>query len=181
MRLVALTIPLLTLLGCKAAAPVDAGPAAAEARAQAALAPFKASLKEALVGALKEGPEKAVEVCASTAPALAKTASKDGVTVGRTSRKLRNPDNAPKAWLGPVLAELEQAPKGSDAKKTVALGGGRYGYAEAIWIQAPCLTCHGASVSPSVKAALARYPTDAATGYALGELRGVFYAEIDPR
>ncbi len=181
MRLAVATVSLSVLLGCKAAAPVDAGPAAAEERARAVLAPFKASLKEALLGALKDGPEKAVEVCASAAPSLARSAAKDGVTVGRTSSKLRNPDNAPKAWLGPVLAEFEKAPSGSETKKTVPLGGGRYGYAEAIWIQAPCLACHGAAVAPSVKAALSRYPKDAATGYALGELRGVFYAEIEPR
>lgn len=171
-------VALLAVVGCRSG---DAGPADAEARARAALAPFKASLKEALTTALAEGPEKAVEVCAAKAPALAKAASKDGVVVGRTSSRLRNPANAAPAWVVPLLTELAGDKSGTEAKRTVALGGGRYGYAEAIWIQPPCLACHGATVAPGVASALARYPADQAKGYALGELRGVFYAEIAPR
>lgn len=173
-----LVLGTLALGACRSS---DAGPAAAETRARAALAPFKASLKEALTSALAEGPEKAVEACAQKAPALAQAASKDGVVVGRTSTRLRNPANAAPAWVVPLLAELATEKSGSEAKRTVALGGGRYGYAEAIWIQPPCLACHGTAVAPTVASALSRYPTDQAKGYALGELRGVFYAEISPR
>lgn len=174
----ALLFTLVSVASCRTG---DRGPADAEARARAVLGPFKASLKEALTTALAEGPEKAVEACAAKAPALAKAASKDGVTVGRTSTRLRNPANAAPAWVVPLLAELATEKSGTEAKRTVALGGGRYGYAEAIWIQPPCLGCHGATVAPGVASALARYPDDQAKGYALGELRGVFYAEIAPR
>ena len=38
-----------------------------------------------------------------------------------------------------------------------------------------CLTCHGAQLSPAVKAALAKdYPGDQATGFKAGDLRGAF-------
>ena len=56
---------------------------------------------------------------------------------------------------------------------------GRIAYAEPLVIQPVCLTCHGAEVGPEIKAAIAeRYPQDQATGYKLGELRGVIWAEL---
>ncbi len=56
---------------------------------------------------------------------------------------------------------------------------GGYGYAEPIWVQAPCLQCHGEHVAPSVDAAIrARYPADVARGFREGDFRGVFFAEV---
>ena len=44
-----------------------------------------------------------------------------------------------------------------------------------------CVTCHGESLAPDVQERLAeRYPTDRATGYRVGDLRGVFWAELPP-
>jgi hypothetical protein len=59
---------------------------------------------------------------------------------------------------------------------------GRTAYAEPIVIQDLCLACHGAEVAPDVKAALAeKYPTDAATGYVVGDLRGLAWVELPAR
>jgi hypothetical protein len=45
-------------------------------------------------------------------------------------------------------------------------------------IDGVCLTCHG-SVGSDVAAALReRYPDDRATGYALGDFRGIAWAEV---
>lgn len=163
---------------CGPAGPTDAETAA---RAQAAIAPFKKSLKEALMAELARSPVSAIDVCAEKAPALAKEASKDGVRVGRSSTKLRNQSNAPQAWLVPVMEELSKAPSGSAASRVVDLGGGKRGYAEAIWLDAPCLLCHGAAIAPEVEAKIAeRYPQDAARGFQAGDFRGVFWAELDP-
>ena len=66
-----------------------------------------------------------------------------------------------------------------DAHLTVELAGGGLGYVEPIRIKPPCLACHGASLAPATADELAeRYPEDQATGYKLGELRGLFWAEV---
>ncbi len=47
-----------------------------------------------------------------------------------------------------------------------------------------CVTCHGPTdaLAPDVKQVLAtRYPGDQATGYALGDLRGIAWAELPAR
>jgi hypothetical protein len=168
---------LLALFACGPKGPSDAETAA---RAQAAIGPFKKSLKNALLAELAKSPASAIDVCAETAPALAREASKEGVRVGRASAKLRNPANAPPGWLAPVMAELSRAPSGTAASRVVDLGDGRRGYAEAIWLEAPCLLCHGAEIVPEVQAKITeRYPQDAARGFQVGDFRGVFWAEID--
>lgn len=149
-------------------------------RARSVLGPFKKQLKETLVSTMKQSPEAAIDVCAKVAPELAQAASKDGVVVGRTSARLRNPANAPAAWVVPLLAELAKEKPGSDAWRVVELPGGKKGYAEALWTQEPCLACHGEAIAPGVDAKLkAAYPKDAARGFKLDELRGVAWAEIE--
>ncbi len=154
--------------------------AAVVARAQAALGPFKSGLKAELAQALAKGPEAAIDVCAERAPALARESSKDGVRVGRSAIKLRNPANAPPAWLVPVMDDLSKAPSGSNEHRVVSLPGGGSGYAEPIWVGPQCLGCHGESIAPALDAKIReRYPSDAARGFRQGDFRGVFYAELD--
>jgi hypothetical protein len=170
--------PWLALGSCSKPRPRD--DAAVVARAQAALGPFKTALKTELTQALAKGPEAAIDVCAERAPALARENSKDGVLVGRSALKLRNPANAPPAWLAPVMDDLSKTPSGSSEHRVVSLPGGRSGYAEPIWIQPPCLVCHGEHIAPALEAKLReRYPSDAARGFRVGDFRGVFYAELD--
>ena len=156
--------------------------AEATGKAQAAIGPFKKKLKAALMSAISEGgPVAAVDVCHEVAPKLAAEASSAKVTVGRSSHRLRNPDNAPADWLTPVLKELEGLEQPAGATRTVALGEGRYGYVEAIVTGPPCLLCHGDNVAPEVEATIAaHYPKDEATGFSPGALRGVFWAEVQP-
>lgn len=171
----------LSALSCQKRPPPETD-AQVEARARAAIGPFKVSLKGALEKALAESVGSAIDTCSKRAPELAKEHSKGGVTVGRSALKLRNAKNAPPPWLGPVMDRLSKAKSGTDAHEVVTLEGGRRGYAEAIWIAPPCLTCHGESLAPEVTAALdARYPGDAARGFHPGEFRGVFWAELDAR
>ena len=132
------------------------------------LAPFKLELKNALVGGMQNGPATAIEVCSDKAPEIAASLSVDGVAMGRSSHKLRNPDNAPPAWL-----EL------SDKPVVVDLGNGRHGYAEPIFAQPLCLTCHGEELAPDIAVQIeALYPDDQATGFSEGDLRGVFWVEF---
>ncbi|MFO0594078.1 MAG: DUF3365 domain-containing protein [Myxococcaceae bacterium] len=162
------------------APPGDAGnTSAASEPGRVAVAPFKRALKDALVEALARSPEAAIDVCAKKAPELARTHSHDGVRVGRTSTRLRSSANAAPPWVAPLLTQLSTASAGSDASATVSLPDGRRGYAEAIWVQPMCLTCHGKSLTEPVRTALAtKYPADAAQGYEAGEFRGVFWAEL---
>ena len=54
-----------------------------------------------------------------------------------------------------------------------------FAYAEPLMIDGVCLTCHGGSVTGDVAAVLRElYPEDRATGYALGEFRGIAWAEV---
>ena len=134
----------------------------------------------AAVAELEKSTASAVDVCSKKAPELAREASKNGVRVGRSSHRLRNPENAPAAWLIPVMEELSRVPAEAPGSRVVDLGGNKRGYAEAIRMDAPCLLCHGANVAPEVEAKIAtRYPDDAARGFELGDFRGVFWVELE--
>ena len=149
-------------------------PAAATEPAEA-LVPFKQALRSALMEGLAEGPVAAVDTCHVVAPGLPETAVPEDIEVGRASDRLRNPENAPPAWVAPHLEAMLADPSGA-VPMTVPLEGERVGYLEPIRVQAPCLTCHGEALAPEVAAAIdARYPEDEARGYALDELRGVFW------
>jgi hypothetical protein len=160
-----------------------AEPAAVEtvdpaARGAELLAPFKSDLKDALMAGMKEGPVAAIGVCSELAPGIAASLSVDGVKMGRSSHKLRNPDNAPPAWLAPII---ESYASGDDelSPRTVALSHGRTGYAEPIIVQPVCLTCHGSELAVGIAEQVAAlYPEDQATGFSAGDFRGVFWVEF---
>lgn len=172
-------VALVLLLGAGCRGEDRSDLAAGETRAKAALAPFKASLQSALLGALADGgPDRAIDVCATEAPRLADAAAKDGLRLGRTASRLRNPENRPPPWVAPLLDELAKSPA-EGAHRTVALPGGRAGYVEAIVMKPLCGTCHGESVAPELRSRISsRYPRDEATGFREGDLRGVFWVEV---
>jgi hypothetical protein len=61
----------------------------------------------------------------------------------------------------------------------VALGGGRHGYVEPIVMQPLCVTCHGEEIAEPLRQRIAElYPEDRATGFRVGELRGLFWVEL---
>lgn len=163
----------LLIVGCtEAPAPVDKA-----ARGAELLAPFKADLKTALLQGMESGPADAVTVCRDRAPQIAAALSVDGVSMGRSSHRLRNPVNAPQDWLAPIVAGFADGTFGL-APQVVDIGDGRTGYVEPIVLQPLCLTCHGTEVQPELAARIAElYPDDAATGFAAGDVRGVFWVE----
>ena len=64
---------------------------------------------------------------------------------------------------------------------TADLADGALGYVEPIRIEALCLNCHGETLTEPVQARLAElYPEDRATGFADGDLRGLFWAVVPP-
>ena len=156
------------------------GTAVAEDTPQGAeiLAPFKMQLKQALLAGLAQGPSEAIGACKLRAPEIAAALSVDGVVMGRSSHRLRNPANAAPEWVSPVLqAYVDDA--ADRAPRTVELAGERVGYVEPIMTQAVCLTCHGDVQDPSLAERIAgEYPDDQATGFELDEFRGVFWVSF---
>lgn len=135
-----------------------------------------------LTKALNEGgPVEAVKVCREVAQPLTDEAGKEvGFAVGRTSHKLRNPASAPRDWLK-LLVEDSAGKKGSDVKPMVFDLGDRVGVASPIVAIEMCLQCHGTDeqLKTEVKQILAeQYPDDKARGFASGDLRGWFWAEL---
>ena len=160
------------LAGCTQPTP---DPADVADRGAALLAPFKADLKSALIDGMQEGPAAAIAVCREEAPAIAERLSVDGVRMGRSSHRLRNPDNAPPEWLRGAL-DGYVAQDGELAPQVIDFGGGRNAYVEPIVMQPLCLTCHGEALQPDIAASLQeKYPQDQATGFAEGDFRGVFW------
>lgn len=152
-------------------------------RGKQAVGALKKRLVERLTAAIGEGAPQAIAVCSAEAPAIAAELSKDGVEVGRATRRPRNPANAVAGWQDDALADFEaRVARGEPldgASFVRRLPDGRTGYAEPLVIQPLCTTCHGAALTPEVAAALAeRYPHDQATGYAVGDLRGIAWAEL---
>ncbi|VAX09123.1 Cytochrome c family protein [hydrothermal vent metagenome] len=177
---------LLTLFCCILATPAGARNLDQHANeSRAAVKEFMGSLKGQLKAALKEGgPVKALNVCNTSAPAIAMVQSKKhGWKIGRTSLKLRNPDNAPDAWEKAVLEKFEaRKTAGEDPKKIehyeVVTQDGKqlFRYMKAIpTAEKPCLACHGEKIQPKVLETLDKlYPQDQARGFKAGDIRGAF-------
>lgn len=174
---VALAATAGALLSC--AADESRVPQDAVARAREALAPFKRELSAALTTALREGgPEEAIRVCRLEAPRIAAAASVDGVEIGRTSHRLRNPENAPPPWTEPFLAEFRADPSDTTSR-AVRLDAEHVGYVEPIRAKPLCLTCHGTEIAAPVRERLLElYPEDRAIGFRENDFRGLFWVEL---
>ena len=141
-----------------------------------------------LMGRLKTamatgGPTKAIQTCKLAAPEVAsKLSSKHKWQIGRTSLKIRNPENAPDAWEEKVLKDFENR-----KQKGEAIGSLEYAetqesnetqefrYMKVIPTTGLCLTCHGTKITESVKASLVElYPKDKAIAFSAGDIRGAF-------
>lgn len=139
---------------------------------------FGVQLKAALQTAIATGgPVEAIGVCKDQAPQIAAQLSRQsGARVGRTSRRFRNPGNAPEPWQIAMLEgfEAEMTAENPSPERIERHADG-IRYMKAISMQPVCLVCHGEALSDDVSTALAEhYPHDRARGYALGDLRGAF-------
>jgi hypothetical protein len=155
----------------------EQGVAASQARGAQLLAPFKRQLQGALKAGLQQGMVEAIAACQLQAPAIAASLSVDGVRVGRSSHRLRNPNNVAPDWVAPILDTYVASAAGR-TPRSVALSDNRTGYIEPILLQPLCTTCHGTEIATPVAAEIrARYPDDEAVGFEVGYLRGVFWVE----
>jgi hypothetical protein len=165
------------------ATPVDINERARQARelVQSFRDKFKAVLHASL---------KADGVAGSVAPyqsfaadILTTLAEESQFEIGRTSTRLRNPENAPDPWeqvgLEKFAADLKAGADPMTLERfeiiTTREGQNLFRYMRPIVMRESCLGCHGTELKADVKAEIAKlYPDDKATGYALGEFRGAF-------
>lgn len=141
------------------------------------LLPFKHNLQQALLNGMSQGPDVAIDTCNIQAPEIADTLSRNGVLLGRASDRLRNADNKSPDWVKSILAAYSDSPL-ERQPKNVALSNSRSGYVEPIMVQPVCLTYHGKNISFDLQNQIQElYPTDQATDYEIGDLRGVFWVE----
>ncbi|MEZ5525778.1 MAG: DUF3365 domain-containing protein [Pseudomonadales bacterium] len=140
---------------------------------------FAKELKTALQQGVKAGGfANAIEVCNTEAPAIAEKHSQGAWQIGRTSLRLRNPQNAPDDWELSVLRSFETrraAGEPVEQLEVFAEQDGEFRYMKAIPAGGLCLSCHGASLTPAVAQKLDRlYPQDQAINYRAGDIRGAF-------
>jgi len=152
------------------------------ARADEAMLTLQTRLIEALTSELDQsGPIGAIHVCRDSAPAITNEVSSDvGVTVARTSHRLRNPDNAPPEWARAIVEQGADT-KAEEASQHVVDLGDRIGVIRPIGTLGMCTTCHGAEaeMEPELVERIAEsYPNDEATGFEVGDLRGWMWAEV---
>jgi hypothetical protein len=147
-------------------------------QAQALVANFKSTLKAALMEGLADGPVQAIGACSIQAPELIAELSVDGIRIGRTSKQLRNPKNAPAEWLVPLLEEYEGSTPGTESQ-AVRIDATTIGYVDPLYVGKPCLTCHGTAIPQAVEDEIVRlYPEDQAVDLAEGSFRGLVWVEI---
>ena len=141
------------------------------------LMPLKKNLKQALMAGMQEGPVHAIGACKEQAPEITNALAVEGIQIGRTSHRLRNPENTAPEWAEIALKtylndEADRAPR------VVSLANNREGYIEPITIKPLFLACHGSDLAPDVAEQIqAIYPEDEATGFELDDLRGVYWVE----
>ena len=124
------------------------------------------------------GGAEGIVVCRDKAPAIAAHVSDQfGLAIGRTSHRLRNPNNAAPPWAERYVADMLTEP--------VFLAGpsGELGALLPIRLKAECQMCHGPAdqIDDEILTAIHEiYPSDQAVGFVEGDLRGWFWVEAPP-
>ena len=133
----------------------------------------------------KGGPADALSFCSMNAADLTAKVDRelgDKVSIKRVTLKPRNPANEATGDEKEVLQALDilnrnhvRLPRHLIEKTEEG-----YKYYKPLRItKKVCLKCHGTDIDPKLKAEIAkRYPTDKATGYKMGDLRGAIVVTI---
>ncbi len=153
--------------------------------AEKAITQLGQELRKKLVEAMgTSSPAGAIDVCSREAPAIASRIERElGVTIKRTSLKVRNPRNAPDAAETALLETLEAARKAGRPipAGVVPFPADPHRFYKTITVEKVCLTCHGdtATMNEQVRRALAAtYQDDKATGYREGDFRGIISVTV---
>ncbi len=147
-----------------------------------------ASLSGRLKAAMKQGgPIYAIQFCNMQALPLTDSLSKAfQVKIKRTSLRLRNEQNTPDSLELYMLGLYEQIEKMRKplVSKAMITHDQRLRYFAPIQLKPQCLQCHGTvgrEVADSVYAVIKeKYPNDKATGFQVGQLRGMWSLDFGP-
>lgn len=145
---------------------------------QAAFKTLSSNLQQAIK---KGGVENALEFCSVEAMPLTDSLSTHyGIELRRASHRPRNPSNrADSLELVSIRKYLEQIQSENELKPSVYASGQDISYHAPIRIPGKlCLNCHGQPskdiTNSDLKIIQELYPEDEATGYSMGELRGIW-------
>ena len=183
MRQICVLLVAALAAACGGGPPSDEEIARARGQAEDAAARLMKTLFEELTGALKAGPpEEALGVCGEKAQELTRAIEREtGVAVRRTSLKTRNPINAPDAYERSWLEKAAATPPTKAHAEVVETADGGYElrYLRPLQIAELCTQCHGEELPSAVRDAVrSRYPSDQATGYKPGDLRGAVSVRV---
>ena len=179
------TISTLALAVSCTLAPISAqaDDEALRAQAQKVIADTFATMSGNLMRAMAEGgPAKAIPFCHENVKGLAaELQKKHGVRIQRVSHKPRNPANQASPQELKRIETMQEAlgaGKPPQAELTKEEDGRRIYYAPIVIPAETCLKCHGDPtnvIAPAdLKLIQQLYPQDQATGFHLGDLRGLW-------
>ena len=158
-----------------------------EEKAEKTIMVFQKALKGELMAAMqKGGPKAAVEICNEKAPQIAEKMNlEQGVTISRTSLKVRNSNNKPNDWEKEILQDFENRRTDGEAANSISAykyDGEVFTYIKPIPMMGMCAACHGTNVSKPLYEHISKYyPDDAAIGFKPGDIRGAFIVKINDK
>ncbi|MFH5834029.1 DUF3365 domain-containing protein [Halalkalibaculum sp. DA3122] len=145
---------------------------------QAAFKTLSSNLQQAMA---EGGVENALRFCNIEAMPLTDSLSTHfDIELRRASHRPRNPSNrADSLELQTIQQYLSEIEAGRDLKPVIYTSGSTISYHAPIRIAGPlCLNCHGQPATdiakPDLQVIRELYPEDEATGFSLGELRGIW-------
>ena len=140
------------------------------------------TLRNTLLRAIGEkGFPGAVSFCNTEALPLTNSYVAEGITIKRSSDKIRNASNAPDSIEQEVLSVYLQMKKDKQELKSILKkdAAGNYHYFKPILLQTMCLNCHGdktIQIKPDTWESIhQKYPADSAFNYKEGDLRGIWH------
>lgn len=131
-----------------------------------------------------EGLAGAMDFCSLNAGVLTEKVNSEipqGWSVKRVSAKNRNPDNALDEIDFKANMYFQKAQKNPSLWLEEKVNGKHLAsrYYKPLKVEATCLACHGTNLSDVVTNVLkTKYPKDLATGYKVGDLRGLVRVRI---
>lgn len=133
----------------------------------------------------KDGPAGALEFCATNAAKLTGEVNNKlgkNVSIKRITLKPRNPANEALGDEKEILQALEALNKNHVKlpRHLIQKRDNEYVYYKPLVIKkGVCLKCHGTNIKPEIAKKIKEYyPTDRATGYKMGDLRGAIVVTI---
>ena len=143
---------------------------------------FMGTIQPTLKSALQQDGDHATAMSACSSVAMQMTNDYNNITNGvkirRTALKYRNPANKPDEIDKEVMYRFQAV---KNFKPVAGDMGSNYRVYKPLITKASCLYCHGSKsdINPKIaKMIQKKYPHDMATGFKLGELRGVVVAEF---